>query len=477
MPRRINRLLIIIAGLALITAGVFLGRKITLQRNWEEVRPMLPPLVGSKAPGLDERLAGCMQKIKRWPPDQSALAEFSRTCHANGFFDEASSGYRELIKIQPAEPRWPYLLALIVAGYGRLEEAIPLLRQTTLLAPDYIVARLKLGDALLKSNSTEDADAAYREVLRREPQNHYALLGLARCDLQTQRLTAARGHLQQAVALHPDFTGAQSLLGTVFERLGNPEAAALARAQIQAGGHYIEPPDGWAEELALECHDPYTLLIAASAAQADGNPKKSMAFLHRGLSLAPNDARLHRQLGKNLMAQDDLAGARTHLERAVAIEPSNDAIRLDLVRVLRALHEEDTIAKVVAEGLLVSPESAAVHFEAGMLAARAGRLDEAAQHLSFTWRTSPDQTGAALELAEVDFRNSHDEAGIAVLEESLARHPQENAALVKLIRHGIETRDARTAGWLQRAVAARPPADLLQGLQREYQRRFGVSAP
>jgi tetratricopeptide (TPR) repeat protein len=477
MNRPLPRLLISLAVLACVAAGWIGWRHFAAQREWDQTRPTLPATAGNQAPGLDARLAACMQRLQTWPPDVAALRDFARTCHANGLFEPAISAYGTLMKLDPSEPRWPYLLASVISGYGRLEEAIPLLRQTTALQPNYIMAWLKLGDALLKSNATADADAAFHEVLRREPDNHYALLGLARCDLQASRLTAARSHLQQAVANHPDFASAQSLLATVFDSLGNPTAAALAKAQVQAGGHYVEPPDPWVDELVFECHDPYSILIAASAAAADGESQKAFKLIDRGLQLAPDDARLHRKLAKMLTTRGDLTNARMHMERAVALDPTDDSIRMDLLRVLHVIRDDAGIEKVVAEGLRASPGSAAIHFEAGLLAAQAGDWDEAVKHFEFTWQTSPDQIGAALQLADIHFRTNDDEGGFAVLEQSLARNPQETAALVKLIRRGIETGDRRTLDWLRRATSGRLASETIAELRGNYERRFGPIPP
>lgn len=212
------------------------------RRAWAAQRPTLPPPVGDSAPGVDQRLAQCEARFRSWPPDQAALAEFAQLCHANGILESATLAYRALIPLQPTEPRWPHLLASILAGEGRLEEALPLLRRTTELAPDRVIAWLVLGDALLKSNRLDEATGAYSAALQREPKNVYALLGLARCDLQAERWTAARSRLQQAVAQQPGFASAQSLLSTVLERLGNSEGAAAARARSQRDGHYPEPP-------------------------------------------------------------------------------------------------------------------------------------------------------------------------------------------------------------------------------------------
>jgi predicted Zn-dependent protease len=326
---------------------------------------------------------------------------------------------------------------------------------------------------LLKSNETSEAEATYRKVLAHDPQNAYAMLGLARCDLQADRLTAARSQLQRAVAAHPDFSAAQSLLGTVFERLGNSDGAEFARAKVKQGGHYTEPADPWLAELINDCHDPYTLLIAASAAAAEGRSGDALKLLDRGLALDPQNARLHRQLAKTHASLGNAIEARAEMERAVALEPTNDAIHLDLIGLLRQAQDNSGVAIAVANGVEACPESAALQFEAGLVASQAGRWDEAARFFETAWLNQPDQTAAAYEAATAHFRRGQPEAAVALLEKLLMRYPQQATAGSMLVRYGIQTGDARTAGWLRQTIAANPPPPVLAELRQDYQRRFG----
>jgi tetratricopeptide (TPR) repeat protein len=132
------------------------------------------------------------------PGDVAALGELSRLYHANGFSREAALAYEGLLRFDARNPRWPHLLAHILAGTGQLARAAPLWRKVTELAPDYVPARLRLGEALLKTNEPALAAETYAAALRLVPDDPYALFGLARCELQQERWTAARERLQQA---------------------------------------------------------------------------------------------------------------------------------------------------------------------------------------------------------------------------------------------------------------------------------------
>lgn len=475
MNRPLLRVVFITGAVVLAAATVLGWRVYAASSRWETLRPAAPSPVGDAAPGMDARLAACAERFHAWPPDRVALAEFAQVCHANGQFEPAAAAYRALMTLEPEEARWPHLLAVILAGEGRLEEALPALRRAAELAPDRVIVWLRLGDALLKSNLTADAEVAFTTALQHSPANPYALLGLGRCDLQSDRWTAARAHLQQAVSAHPEFSAAQSLLATVFDRLGNSESAAVARSRISRDGHFKEPDDPWSDALLGYCHDAYALLVAASAAAAEGNPNQALPLLRHALHLSPNDPRLHRKLGNTLMQLGDIPGARAALEKAVALAPTNDAIQLNLIALLRAAHDPKAAEHAVARGLAACPYSAGLHYEAGRLAEEAGHFEDAAQHFDFTWRNQPDQPATALTLASARFQAHQNELGVSVLERLLSERPDYSPAAAMLVSHGIETGDARTAKWLECASASGLPADALTELQRNFQHRFGAT--
>jgi predicted Zn-dependent protease len=157
------------------------------------------------------------------------------------------------------------------------------------------------------------------------------------------------------------------------------------------------------------------------------------------------------------------------------LDPSNDAIHLDLLTILRQLPESDAFPQAVARAIAHCPTSAALRFEAGLLASRAGELDTAAEHFSFAWQNRPDQTAAGFEGAAVYFRQGKSEKGVELLNDVLRLHPKESTAHLLLVQHGIETQDPRTSEWLQRAIRADPAAPRLAELRPNYQRRFGVT--
>jgi tetratricopeptide (TPR) repeat protein len=218
-------------GLLVATGAVFFWwRAGELQGALAAAIPRRPDL-SARPEELRDRIATCERFARNGPARAAALGELGGLYHANGFYPEASQCYQALLQADARNPRWPHLLASILAGYGETDQALPPERRTLKLAPDYVPARLRLGDLLLKTNQPTAAAEAYAAVLARDPDNAYALLGLGRCDIENGSWTAARQHLQQIAVAHPDFQAALNLLVQVCEHLGDTAAAAAARQQ------------------------------------------------------------------------------------------------------------------------------------------------------------------------------------------------------------------------------------------------------
>ncbi len=449
--RRIRAGALVLAALLAIGAGTFvLWRAHSLRTLVANHLPALPDDASVTSPALAERLQAAAARTRGLFTAADGLAELAALLHANGFTSGAITAYDGLRNIAPSEARWPHRQAHVLAGFGQLAEAIPLWRRALELDPDYTPARLRLGDALLKSNQLPDAERVYREVLLRAPQDPYGYLGVARVLIARAEWAAARNTLETGRQAQPEFVGTLILLATVEERLGNEDAAHALRAEI-AMRQVSDLPVPWLEALLDDCYDAYRVSVGSAVATYSGSPDRAVQLLERAIALAPSDGSYERQLGKLLFQLSRLGEARPHLERATQLAPQDSAAWSLLVDLLEKSGDASAMRQALQSGLHHCPDSAALRYASGRQLARAGQVGAAIGEFRRAQRLKPDEARPFVDLALLFFQQERIEEGLAELRGALVAEPDHPLAMSILARHAIETGDAAQARhWIGR---------------------------
>lgn len=403
----------------------------------------------------------------------AGLAELGRVYHANGFYDEARRCYATLEHLEPEEPKWPYWHATILAGYGDIEPAIGLLKRVVALAPTYRPAWLRLGDCEAKSNRSMEAEAAYRRCLALEPNDYYALLGLARIDLEAGRDDAARARLE-TVSQGTNFQLGYDLIVSLYERIGLVERAAQIRGAAKASGAYRDPADPWLDAIMDDCYDPYRLSVEAGARARRGEPQPALRLLRRAIELAPADVSAVFQLGNLLEEQGDLVGARENFERCTVLAPDFPDGWAHLSGLHAGMRDADAAAKTLSKGLQNCPDSPGLHLMAARRFLQAGRTDEAIGEFTRSIRLRPEEPEARVELANTLIGAGRTEAGIEELKRALMAEPGFPPALGTLAFYSIVSGDETEARRWLAEVARQPrmPADIMSRLAAAYREQF-----
>lgn len=466
------------AGILVLAAGAGVGgtiwhRSIQARAIWASAHPARPN-IQAWPEEFRRRIEQADTASTQWPPNVVSLGELTRLYLANGFLGEAERGLRGLLNYDSRNARWPHYLASLVAGYGRLDEAIELWRKVVALDPKYLAARLKLGEALLKTNRLDEAQEAYAAALQLAPQDPYALLGLAQVALQSGRWGTARDNLESAVTANSSFSAGYSLLATVWERLGDAESAERARAKAKLLGRFKDLSDPWEDELTAECYDVYRLQVLAATLTATGDAPGAIRLLERAIAVSPGDPRTHRQLGKVYLGLHEHAKAQAELERAIALQPKEQAAYLDLINVFRETNDRASAITWIQRGMKEMPKSAGIHFEMALALLAEGKPEEALPFLMKARDLDPDNVSADQQLAQAYFRMGREKDAVETMRAALARTPDNAPIVALMVRYQIRSGNAAEAEkYLIEAHRAGGDERTLSELVGEFQRRFG----
>jgi tetratricopeptide (TPR) repeat protein len=435
--------------------------------------PAVPDL-SAAAPALASKVATANDRARGRLKARGGLVTLSRLYHGNGYFAEALGCYALLEQLEPAEPRWLHLHASILAGYGELELAIKLWQRVAQLAPEYVPARLRLGEAYLKSNQSGPAAAEYEHVLKLHPDDSYARLGLARIDLEAQQWARAKERLE-AVVRQTNFALGYDLIVSLYERLGLRDAAAAIRGAAKASGAYRDFPDPWLNDLMDQCYDPYRLGLTAGVAAQGGDLAAATRLLQRAILLAPDDVSSHFQLGGLAEVQKDFKLAREQFELCTQLSPTFPDGWAHLSDLQVRSGDLAAAEKTLVEGLVRCPDSPGLHLMRARKLRDAKQAGPAISEYQTSIRLRPNEPEAYVELGNLYIELGQDDEGIRQMQLALEADPGDPAALGMMAFRTISTgRAADARRWLNRvALQPRVPREQVTVLFQAYQQAFG----
>ena len=174
---------------------------------------------------------------------------------------------------------------LMVAG--KVDAALPFLRDAVRIEPEQPVALNTLGSALLAGGKEEEAIGYFQHALRVQPGYSNARYNLANALADQGHLAAAADDFDEVLKDNPDDSKAREHLFEVLKSLGNE----LAR---------------------------------------DGQLAEAASRMRQALAIHDQDAELHNNLGIMLARTGDRAGAAAEFQAALKADPSNEAARRNL---------------------------------------------------------------------------------------------------------------------------------------------------
>jgi tetratricopeptide (TPR) repeat protein len=462
-----------IMAVGLVVAGYFFW-SVGQRRAVAEASIPRQPVLSGKPAELAERIRACEQRIRTDSDGIGALAELSQLYHANGHYAEAAQCYRGLLRIDSSNPRWSHRFATIVAGYGQLDDAVGLWRRTVALAKDYTPAYIHLADSLLKLNRSAEASALYQAVLKREPDNPYALLGLARIDIEAGRWTEARQRLESAVA-KSQYSVGYDLLVNVCEQLGDTARAQQIRSQGKALGAFFDIPDPWLREMYFDCYDSYQLSVVGGTAAREGDRSTGLTFVERAVTLEPSNGYYRLQASALYQQLGNLSKAREQLEAAVKCAPDLADAWENLVSLLTSLGQKENAWQALTNGLGNCPNSPSLHFLRGRLLLSENRLEEALPDLKQAAALRPDEASSSFALGLIYSRLGRSAESRTALRAALIAEPGYPPALCTLAHDYITGGDEANARILMQKIKDQPrvpPQERLK-LDQAFLQKFG----
>jgi tetratricopeptide (TPR) repeat protein len=143
---------------------------------------------------------------------------------SQGKVDEAVATLKTAVEKMPKDPSARQALGEAYLAQGNTDGAIEQLQQRLALEPT-TDARLDLARAYVKKRSAKQAEPLYQQVLKEEPDNRVARLGLIDLYLSMGRFAEAELSLKDLISKDGNDATALARLGIMKSRMGRPNEA------------------------------------------------------------------------------------------------------------------------------------------------------------------------------------------------------------------------------------------------------------
>ena len=198
-----------------------------------------------------------------------------------------------------------------------------------------------LGVALADLGRQEEAVAAFREVLARNPNDSNSNYNLGMSLLVLGRQDEAKAALKRSLILQPSFLKALSLLGRWELETGRYEAA----------GEYLQPLyESHPEIPEVRQMMAQWRLRSGAIAEQKNDPTSAEKHYREGIAITPDRSDLQARLGVLYLVQGRIEEARTPLEAYHKLQPDDPQSSLFLGQIYLRLGRMDEAKRILTEG-------------------------------------------------------------------------------------------------------------------------------
>lgn len=233
--------------------------------------------------------------------------------NATGQTAAAIAELKKALELSPNSDEAYRRLGIAYADVGQKDPAIQALQKATELNPYYWVNLNALGTAYFEFGDYEKALKQYQNVTQLEPENAAGYDNIGSVYSRMGKYEESIGAYQKALQIQP-YAGTYSNLATAYFYLKKyPEAVqGFEKAQEMSPGD---------ETVAGNLGDAYRW--AGQKDKANGNYDKAIALAYKQLQVNPRDATTMGHMALYYSKKGDTAQAKSFIQRARAIDPSD----------------------------------------------------------------------------------------------------------------------------------------------------------
>jgi tetratricopeptide (TPR) repeat protein len=213
------------------------------------------------------------------------------------------------------------------------------------LAPQVQQVLINIGQAHLLLDATNDATAAFSQVVTGDPDNWLPHEWLSRAHLSAGLLQDAAAESREALTLNPSAWISHLVLGLALDTMGD---TAGAEAQLDQGQELRPRRKLSASERVL----------LGTSYQRQGDLDRALLQYRAAAEMAPRDAGNYTLMGDVLAGMKRSDDALREYRKALEIDPSDSQARIKAAALLRSRGDGEDAVKELRRGVEQNPNDA-----------------------------------------------------------------------------------------------------------------------
>ena len=286
------------------------------------------------------------------------------------------------------------------------------IRHTRVAEVDSTSPQITQAENLIQKHDYVSAEPLLQEAVKAEPENYVAWFDLAFTESGLGHVDQSIAAYRKSVAAKPDVFESNLNLGIQLAKAGQPEAEIFLRAatQLTPTSHVAEGRErAW---------------LSLAHVLANSKPDDAIAAYRQAATLQPKDPEPHVAAGQLLEDQGNFADAEAEYKRALALDPSSDALTglANLyMRGRRFPEAEDSLRQLVA----AHPGEVAARIQLGRVLREEGKKGDATTELQAAATQAPMNIPLQRELADLYTDSGKNDQAEAIYRSLLIGHPND----------------------------------------------------
>ena len=402
----------VLAAGAILLAGSAVAAGIITFICWPEEVPEPPSVeLANAVPPVVKAIEEARARVSKSPRSAGAWGWLGVVFAANRYFPDARVCFEIAERLDPHDPRWPYLQ--VQRSESNDPEAIPKLERAVHLAhdpPDGV--RLQLAELLMAQGRLDEAEHHFQAALEREHEQPTGSTRHGQAGVRTGSIPKKQALIRQAAASPFTRKASCRLLVQVLQASGD---SAAASRKVQELDKLPEdrpfPPPYFARE-TKHLLEEKTALSHAEELTNQGRLSEATPILRQLSTKYPDWGPAWLYLGQVMIRVGDLAAAEQALRNAVRLYPGSAKPHFFLGVALTEQGRNEEAAASFRQATQMHPNYAEAHYCLGRCLQALGDWKGAIESLQAAVRFIPSYVQARVLLGELLAQNGRTAEGL-----------------------------------------------------------------